>query len=61
MSKRKKRNKKKNRYRHITYVDFSANPTANAAQINQIANDVFGSLYYQISYESTVSDAAEKI
>jgi len=61
MSKRKKRNKKKNRYRHITYVDLSGNYTANAAQINQIANDVFGSLYYQISYESTVSDAAEKI
>ena len=45
MSKRKK--KKKNRFRHITYVDLSSSKV-DAMQINEIANDVFGSLFYQI-------------
>lgn len=45
MSKKKK--KKKNRFRHITYVDLSSSKV-DAVQINEIANDVFGSLFYQI-------------
>jgi len=46
MSRGKKR--KKNRFRHIIYVDLSSSK-ADAVQINEIANDVFGSLFYQMT------------
>lgn len=35
--------------------------TASSTEINQIANDVFGSLYYQMCEESKTLHATEKI
>jgi hypothetical protein len=35
--------------------------TASSTEINQIANDVFGSLYYQMCEENKTLHATEKI
>lgn len=53
MGKRNKKKKKwKNKNKRIVYLDFSH--TACPTQINDIANKVFGSLYY-----TTPSDPAQ--
>jgi len=46
----KKKKKWKNKNKHIVYLDFSH--TACPTQINDIANKVFGSLYYTTSSDS---------
>jgi hypothetical protein len=43
-NKKWKKNKNKNKYKRILYVD--TNIKANSDQVNNIAYQVFGSLYY---------------
>jgi hypothetical protein len=51
MGKRNKKRKRwKNSNRHIVYLDFSSKACSD--QINEIANKVFGSLYYTSSSKS---------
>lgn len=47
MGKRNKKRKKKwkNKNKHIVYLDLSS--SANSDEINKIAFEVFGSLYYK--------------
>jgi hypothetical protein len=62
MSKKSRRNKKKRRTRKIIYLDLGTTAcTASSTEINQIANDVFGSLYYQMCEENKTLHATEKI